>query len=316
MHKIPITVFTGYLGSGKTTIILNLIKQLDPGYKVVWLKNEYGNLSVDSELAREQNIQVKEMLNGCLCCVLVGKLRDALQEIIDNYSPDRIIIESSGTAYPMPIVFEIKRLPGLVLDGVINVVDALNFTGYKDKGYVAKLQSNYTDLIIINKVSLVDDQRLDTVLDDIYELNPTTPKIKTNDGNLAVNLLFGLDSKLLEIDEQSYYEQTPQDHSGAEHDADEHAHPDFVDTFVIESVSTYDKAKLEQLLEPLKDKDFIRIKGIVQSEGKYWMLNWVFGRLTWQELTRYTGDSKIVFMGKDITDQKRKVEESLDQARS
>src|SRR5690242_204186 len=109
--KIPTTVVTGYLGAGKTTIILNLIKQLQEDYQVVWLKNEYGNLSIDSELAKEHNIEVKEMLNGCLCCVLVGKLKDALHEIIRDYTPDRIIIESSGTAYPLPIVLEINEIP-------------------------------------------------------------------------------------------------------------------------------------------------------------------------------------------------------------
>jgi G3E family GTPase len=307
MNNIPVTVVTGYLGSGKTTIILNLIKQLKDDYKVVWLKNEYGNLSVDSELARENNIAVKEMLNGCLCCVLVGKLHDALDEILRTYSPDRIIVESSGTAYPMPIVFEIKRIPALTLDGVINVVDAVNFSGYHDKGYVAKMQSDYTDLIVINKVGLVDENRLDAVLDEVYELNPNTPKIKTTDGNLSKDLLLGLDTKLLEVSETEYYQANPQDDSNHDHDH----HPDSVDVFVVESDAKFDTAKLEAVLSELKNREFIRIKGVVATEQGYQLLNWVFGRLVWQELTKYSGATKITFMGRDTEGLENMVREKI-----
>lgn len=290
--KIPVTVFTGYLGSGKTTIILNLIKQLDPSYKVVWLKNEYGDISVDSELAKENNIQVKEMLNGCLCCVLVGKLKDALLEILADYQPDRIIIESSGTAYPLPIVFEIGQISQLELDGVVNVIDAENFNGYHDKGYVAKMQAGYTDLIIINKIDKIEPDQLDEVLDEVYELNPSTPKVQTATGDLSKELLLGLDSKLVEeVDE----EDVEHDHHNS------HDHPDDVEVINYIEPKSFDLDKLEALLSGLKVRGFIRIKGTVQADdGKYYLLNWVFGRTTWQELSKYSGPTKIVFMGKDI----------------
>lgn len=290
--KIPVTVFTGYLGSGKTTIIINLIKQLDPSYKVVWLKNEYGNMSVDSELAKENNIQVKEMLNGCLCCVLVGRLKDALNEILRDYKPDRIIIESSGTAYPLPIVFEISQIQGLELDGVVNVIDAENFNGYHDKGYVAKMQAGYTDLIVINKTNKIDEHQLEQVLDDVYDLNPSTPKIQTADGNVSRKLLLGLDSKLVdEVDA----ERVEKDHH------DSHDHPDDVETIEYVEPRSFDLNELEKSLSHLKTRGFIRIKGVILStDTNYYLLNWVFGRATWQELSKYGGPSKIIFMGKDI----------------
>eukprot|EP00002_Diphylleia_rotans_P024113 TRINITY_DN4753_c0_g2_i18.p1 TRINITY_DN4753_c0_g2~~TRINITY_DN4753_c0_g2_i18.p1 ORF type:complete len:116 (+),score=26.66 TRINITY_DN4753_c0_g2_i18:73-420(+) len=110
----PITVFTGYLGAGKTTIIMNLIRQVPEGYKCIWLKNEFGDVKVDSEMAKESNIEVQEMLNGCLCCNLVGKMNNALQEIVSSFpDTDRIIIETSGSAYPGPIAWY----------GIIIVVD-------------------------------------------------------------------------------------------------------------------------------------------------------------------------------------------------
>jgi G3E family GTPase len=289
MQPIPVTVITGYLGSGKTTIILNLIKQLSPDYKVVWLKNEYGNMSIDSELAHESNIQVKEMLNGCLCCVLVGKLKNALIEILQDYHPDRIIIESSGTAYPLPIMLEINSIGGLLLDGVANVIDAQNFKGYKYKGHVAKLQAAYTDLIIINKVNKVTETELEETLDDVYELNPATPKVYTSDGVVDKDIILGIDSRLVELHDWP-----------AGYDHDHHEHEDEVETIELVKSGVYDLKKLENMLVPLKNRDYIRIKGVIRSADGYYLLNWVFGRIQWQKLEKYTGDTKIVFMGGHI----------------
>ena len=192
----PITVFTGYLGSGKTTIILSLIKQLPASYRCVWLKNEFGDLDVDSQLAKESNIEVQQILNGCLCCVLVGRLGEALEEIRAKYDPDRVIVETSGSAYPAPIAVEIHRHPDtLKLDGIVTVIDVLNFTGYRDKSFTAKVQAQYTDLILINKHELLTERQLDDALDDVYELNLTTPKIKTDHGRVSPELIFGIDSR-------------------------------------------------------------------------------------------------------------------------
>ncbi|CDH54552.1 domain-containing protein [Lichtheimia corymbifera JMRC:FSU:9682] len=91
---IPITVFTGFLGSGKTTTILSLLKRLPAEYKTCLLKNEFGDIAVDSQLAKETNIGVQEMMNGCLCCVLVGQMKLALLELKEKYNPDRIIVET------------------------------------------------------------------------------------------------------------------------------------------------------------------------------------------------------------------------------
>lgn len=293
MAKIPVSVFTGYLGSGKTTIILNLIKKLDPEYKVVWLKNEYGDTSIDSLLAKESNIQTAEMLNGCLCCVLVGRLKNALEEIVQNYHPDRIIVESSGTAYPMPIVFEINRIPEIELDGVVNVIDALNFAGYRDAGVVAKMQASYTDLIIINKVGLVNEQRLDEVKDHIFELNPTTPKLESADGNVSAEVLLGIDSKLVLA--QVSKEPIP-------HEQDDHHHEDEVETFTWRGDIEMLEDSLLDYLNSLRNKGFIRIKGVIKwPGGKYQLINWVSGRATTQILHKYNGQSVLVFMGKGVS---------------
>ncbi|WVQ80101.1 hypothetical protein IAT38_002202 [Cryptococcus sp. DSM 104549] len=207
---IPVTCFTGFLGAvgsdlGKTSTILALIQQLPKDYKVVLLKNEYGDVEVDSLLASQSNISgVSEILNGCLCCTMVGLVENALIEIKDTMKPDRIIIESSGSAFPATLALQIRQLEpqGFKLDGVITVVDSLNFAGYEDDSPSAKLQAKYTDLILLNKHHLASERQLDDLFDRLNDLNDETPKIRV--GPAPKNppkpeVIFGLDTKLFEL---------------------------------------------------------------------------------------------------------------------
>lgn len=298
---IPVTLITGYLGAGKTTIIINLVEQFQPGYKSVWLKNEYGDVNIDKVLAGEKNIETKEIMNGCLCCVQVGRLHDAINEIVKEYTPDRIIIESSGTAYPLPITLELERIPEVYVDGVVTVVDALNFTGYHDKGEIARMQTAVTDLILINKSGMVDENRLDEVKDLIYDVYPHTPQVLTNTGKVSPDLILGIDHKTISDLRTDY--SIPDTVS-----ITPHQHDDDVQTFTYNSDQIFNKSQIEQVLSPLKNKDYLRIKGVVKTEDGYYLMNWVFGKISWQKLEKYdgpteagVGETQIVFMAKDIS---------------
>lgn len=126
-----------HLGAGKTTLILNLIPQLPKDYRLALLKNEFGDVEVDSQLASQTAISgVRELLNGCICCNLVGQLGDALEALHENVCPDRIIIETSGSAFPATLAMEVNRLGrekgDFTLDGVVVVIDVENWKGYED----------------------------------------------------------------------------------------------------------------------------------------------------------------------------------------
>lgn len=296
-NAIPVTVVTGFLGSGKTTIIMNLLSQLEHPERVVWLKNEYGNVNIDKLAVESTHVKVSEIMNGCLCCVLVGRLGNALREIIDSYAPERIIIETSGTAYPAPIVWEIKKFADLRLDGVINVVDALNFSGYEDKSYSASLQSKYIDLIVINKYPDVrpgsrQEQELETRLDDVYELNPHTPKVKTTSGNVSKQLLIGLDPQELSLKEIDRVQEV-----------DSHDHQDEVEVVELSwgSDLVCNRGEFEREVASLAKLKLIRIKGaLITTDGPV-IYNWVMGRGDWQELLDGKLDelgSSLVLMGK------------------
>lgn len=98
---IPVTIITGFLGSGKTTLLLSLLPQLPGSYNLCLLKNEFGDVEIDSRLASQASISgVTELLNGCICCNLVGQLGEALIALRDDFKPHRIVIETSGSAFP------------------------------------------------------------------------------------------------------------------------------------------------------------------------------------------------------------------------
>lgn len=211
MASIPITIVTGFLGSGKTTILLNLIPQLPSNYRLAILKNEFGDLAVDSELAAANSVSgVRELLNGCICCNLVGQLSDALNQLRDEVNPDRIVIETSGSAFPATLAMEVNRLAreqngDFVLDGVISVIDVENWQGYDDTSYTAKLQARYTDLIIFNKWESVPEERFDICLDRVGDLEVETAWVKSTKGKVDKDVLLGIDGALLSKEIQSGY---------------------------------------------------------------------------------------------------------------
>ncbi|KAK9459053.1 CobW/HypB/UreG, nucleotide-binding domain-containing protein [Lipomyces oligophaga] len=308
----PLTVFTGFLGAGKTTLLISLLKRLPSNYKVAVLKNEYGDVKVDSALAAQSNSNlagVTEMLNGCLCCVLTGQMREAVLEIQDKYNPDRILIETSGSAFPATLSIQLRDLAkelkaegagrGVRLDGIINVIDAENFIGYADTSKTASVQAQYTDLIVFNKWEGVSERQFDIVWDRVNDLNTDTPKIKSNNGAIPWEAIMGLDTKLgLSLLEY----QIVQDHS---HD-NIHSHEDHLSEIETLTVS-FPKANLngDELskffvyLDQAPKDEIYRMKFIIRvsplllpvkisyssSSPKPYILNWAFGRYEFTEIS-------------------------------
>ncbi|KAF8905014.1 CobW/HypB/UreG, nucleotide-binding domain-containing protein [Gymnopilus junonius] len=299
MAPIPITVFTGFLGAGKTSVILSLLPKLPKDYKVVLLKNEFGDLQVDSKLAQQSSLTaVSEILNGCMCCVLVGQMQTALLEIRDNYCPDRIIIECSGSAFPATLAFQIRQLErdtggDFGLDAIVTVVDAENFIGYEDTSPTAKMQASYSDIILINKWEHVSERGLDIVMDHLYTLNDTTPKIKCQGRNgVDPELIFGLQSRLFLSESEA-----PVEHDEVETltlgrgGILEHHHHHSEPCTKEEHDRPIEKDALIEALGLLPRDAVWRVKGFVRLEdGKWYIVNWAFGRY---ELREYAGEDVV-----------------------
>ncbi|KAH7165843.1 CobW/HypB/UreG, nucleotide-binding domain-containing protein [Dactylonectria macrodidyma] len=314
MAPIPITIITGFLGSGKTTLILNLIPQLkeqNPAYKLALLKNEFGDLAVDSQLATNSAISgVQELLNGCICCNLVGQLGPALEELEKTVSPDRIVVETSGSAFPATLALEINRLAResgkYVLDGVVSVIDVENWQGYEDTSYTARIQARYTDLIVFNKWEVAGEDRYEECLDRVGDLEVDVAKVKSAKGWVSMKLVFGVDGGLaqeLTAAETNGVHKTngvshshEHDHSKTNGDGHSHGHQGEVEVLSIElNGGALATDKLIGFLNAAPKDEVYRIKAVLtlastpsnsdpdvpqpeaNPSGRY-ILNWAFGR--------------------------------------
>ncbi|KAG8739757.1 hypothetical protein FRC10_005182 [Ceratobasidium sp. 414] len=325
---IPVTVFTGFLGAGKTTIILSLLPKLPKDYKVVLLKNEFGDVEGKSCLGHA-TIKLKfgpASRQPTRCQLVIGSCQRNSERVhksevefsyrrfwcslmpnpADQYHPDRIIIESSGSAFPATLAFQIRELEretdgDFKLDAIVTVVDAENFAGYEDTSPTAKMQAQYTDVILV-----VSERDLDIVIDHLSTLNDLTPKLRC-EGKSGVppDLLFGLDSKqFLDVpesasgkqgDDHHHEVETMTLHRGA---ADllpgNHAHEDH-HTHDHDSDSTADLPVLTaellgDVLDTMPKDSVYRVKGFVSLQGAssgsgIYVLNWAFGRFELVPLT-------------------------------
>ena len=319
MAPIPVTIITGFLGAGKTTLILNLIPQLPKDYRLALLKNEFGDVAVDSQLAGSASISgVREMLNGCICCNLVGQLGEALFELRDSVSPSRVIIETSGSAFPATLAMEVNRVaresPGSFnLDGVISVIDVENWKGYDDTSVTAKMQAKYTDLIVFNKWELVDDGMFEDALDRVGDLDVQIAWVKSQKGWVDVEVVMGIDGAMVRAEGLRGAIEFNEEKAHIHYDLQVHNHHrDEVEVLSV-VFTNEDTSKPPQgvVLESFEDllfsapKDEVyRIKGLVlsskpppdstgdrkpsiavDSEGQsLYVLNWAFGRWTYTPL--------------------------------
>ncbi|EAQ85975.1 hypothetical protein CHGG_07228 [Chaetomium globosum CBS 148.51] len=315
-HKpIPITIVTGFLGAGKTTLILNLVPQLralNPTYKLALLKNEFGDLAIDTQLASSSAIAgVTELLNGCICCNLVGQLGPALAELRATATPDRVIIETSGSAFPATLALEVNRLARetggeYVLDGVVSVIDVENWRGYEDTSYTARLQARYTDLVVFNKWEGCGERRFDEVLDRLGDLEVDVAWVKSDKGWVDAGVVFGVDGGLARglEDEKELSGQDGckhEDGCGHDHKKDEH-HQSEVEVLSVElkgaQGAAADAGKLMSFLKSTPKDEVYRIKAVLTVAGAVknsdedvllpasshstsrYILNWAFGRWT------------------------------------
>ena len=315
MPPTPITVITGFLGAGKTTVLLHLIPQLPKSYKLALLKNEFGDVAIDSQLASSSAISgVQELLNGCICCNLVGQLEDALNTLRNEIAPDRIIIETSGSAFPATLAMEVNRLGQetghYVLDGVVMIIDVENWKGYEDTSYTAKLQARYTDLIVFNKWENVGERQFEDCLDRVGDLEVQVAYVKSDRGRVDSSVLLGLDSTLAKgLVSGEHVGEHPHEHA-SDHQSEVEVLSVNLSSPEEESSHGIDITALHKFLSSAPKDEIYRIKAILAASTppissdnptsspttnnslvenssliiKPYILNWAFGRWTFTAL--------------------------------
>lgn len=179
-----IDIFSGFLGAGKTTLIKKLIKEAFQGEKLVLIENEFGEIGIDGGFMKDAGINVTEMNSGCICCSLVGDFGTALQEVLEKYSPDRIIIEPSGVGKLSDVI---KAVAGVMenrddvqMNGYVTVADATKCKMYmKNFGEFYNNQIESAKTIVLSRTGNISEEKLETALSLIREKNDKASIITT-----------------------------------------------------------------------------------------------------------------------------------------
>ena len=289
LEKIPVTILTGFLGAGKTTLIRNLILK-NKSKKLAVIINEFGDLGVDGEIVKqcsdetcpEENIL--ELANGCICCTVADDFIPTMKSLLEGqYIPEHILIETSGLALPKPLLkaFEWPEIRSrLTVDSVLAVVDAeavvngifapsmsteleekQNQTYVEHETPLSEVfedQINCSDVVLLTKPDLVENIS-DARNIIIQEMERNVPILEVQNGDIGADVILGVNAAA----------ETDLDNRRSHHDGfDDHEHDDF-DTFSISVPKILDVEKFKIVLETLiRENDILRIKGFLRVESK------------------------------------------------
>jgi len=197
-----VDIFSGFLGAGKTTLIKKLIADGYNGAKLVLIENEFGQIGIDGGFLKESGIEITEMNSGCICCSLVGDFGTALQEVIEKFSPDRILIEPSGVGKLSDVVAAVKRVEGTEICGTVTVIDASKCRIYlKNFKEFYENQIKYAGTIILSRTGNISQEKLDQAISLIREINDHSQIITTPWDELSgVQILKAIEEPLTAAD--------------------------------------------------------------------------------------------------------------------
>ena len=178
-----IDIFSGFLGAGKTTLIKKLIKESFAGQKVVLIENEFGEIGIDGGFLKESGIQINELNAGCICCSLVGDFRTALQQVVEQYHPDRIVIEPSGVGKLSDVTRAVEGVAehlDVQLNSFVTVADVNKVKMYmKNFGEFYDDQISHASCILLSRTQTASEEKIAAAVAMLREKNPTATIVTT-----------------------------------------------------------------------------------------------------------------------------------------
>ena len=322
-------IISGFLGSGKTTLIRKLLNETLKNEKVVLIENEFGEIDVDSDFLKDTSIEIKSINAGCICCSLQGDFEEALKKVIETYNPDRIIIEPSGVGKLSDVTKAVKTVEEANINALCTIVDAR-----KCKIYAKNFKEFFNDqikaatCIIMSKTQTISEEKLKEAYAIIKEINPEARIMTTAWDNLyGSTILTVMEQNINILDDEHEcscgcghhhdehcecghdhhhdehceceHEHHHDEHCGCGHDHHHHHHDHDADEIFnsvgFETIRKYSKQELETMLSKL-DENILRAKGIVENvEGGWINFDYVSGDIDIREGNpAYTGLISVI----------------------
>lgn len=301
--RIPILAVTGFLGSGKTTLVNHLLRE-PHGLKIGVVVNDFGSINIDSELVAGKTDKKLELSNGCICCSLETlDLQEAIAQFAYVGSDiDLIVIEASGLAEPRDLALTLRDMKGIGvrLDAIVTVIDAEHVIQNAKEHTNAADQLEFTDFIIINKTDLIDEARISEIKQLIDMTNPRARVFETVKAQVDVRLLTDPD-RIWDAAEKHVHD---------EHDHHEHLHEKF-EHLSIELIKPLHPMKFQEFVNSKIPKNVYRAKGFINLGSKGHNRKYIFqlvgtrSELYWDNWRKDEQPStRLVFIGSDF-DQKQ-----------
>ena len=251
--RIPALVVSGFLGSGKTTLVRALLKHAQSqGLRVAVVSNEFGELGIDEALLGDGEEAFVELEGGCVCCKLSDELRDTLQMLWTRVRPDRVVVETSGVAMPFETQLNFWREPvstWVDSDMAVVVVNAEQLDQKRDLDGTFEYQVSSADLLLLNKLDLVEESAVEGLLAQLGEMAPGTPVVCCTRGEVDPDLLFP-------------------PNPGEARDRSQEARPHHHEAFEATEIQVDSGIEPSALLSKIRAMGALRAKGFVEtSEG-------------------------------------------------
>ena len=302
-----IDIFSGFLGAGKTTLIKKLIEEVYAGEKLVLIENEFGDVGVDGTFLQDAGIEVTEMSSGCICCSLVGDFGEALIKVLDEFEPDRILIEPSGVGKLSDVILAVRNVgtDRITLNSFTTVVDAKKAKMYmKNFGEFFNNQVEFANSIILSRTSDMSEDKINAVVELLREHNTdatiiTTPWDELDGAKIleAMEHKNTLEAELHRLAEEverrteEEHEKLHHHHDHDDDDEDEHEHhhhhdhdhhghhhhhaDEVFDSWGKETIHKYSQEDIRGILEKLSGEDtygqVLRAKGMVEGTDGTWI---------------------------------------------
>ena len=329
-----IDIFSGFLGAGKTTLIKKLITEAFAGQQVVLIENEFGEIGIDGGFLKESGIQINELNAGCICCSLVGDFRTALQQVVEQYHPDRIVIEPSGVGKLSDVTRAVEGVAehlDVQLNSFVTVADVNKVKMYmKNFGEFYDDQISHASCILLSRTQTASEEKIAAAVAMLREKNPTATIVTTAWDHLTgEQILKAMSTKddfkaeliamAAKANEEHAHEDEEEEHEHHHHhdheDGHDHCccghhhhdhHADEVFTsWGVETARKFTKAEVEHALTELDTGNYgmiLRSKGIVDGGADGWLeFDYVPGE--WEVRSRSADvGGKLVVIGSKLNE--------------